>query len=198
MVNFSSISALFLSLFMGAAPVAEKETKVASEKPLVLVEDATNKGGVLIDDFSTEIWSWWDSGSEKWDRERDGEVLKVKAKGVGKDYECFGKQFDPIDFTKNPVMRLKIKSDEDVKVRIDLKDVDGFVANAKPIVKTIEKSDEFQTVEFDFTGRWTQSWPDKQEVDAVEIVELLVFLNPGGPAFSGTVWMDDIIALPAE
>ncbi|MFN6946646.1 MAG: hypothetical protein ACK4ND_16985, partial [Cytophagaceae bacterium] len=145
-----------------------------------------------------EIWSWWDSGNGKWKRSRDNGTLKVVATEVGKEYECFGKQFDAVDFTKTPVLKLKVKSDTELKLRINLKDYDGNVNNDKPIIKKVEAGNEFKEYYFDFTNTWKQSYPDVQEVDPVEIVELLIFINPGMKPFSGTIFIDDVEAVPVS
>lgn len=200
MVNFSTLSTLFLSLFISNGELSDV-SKTESNPVEVAVSQESK--GILIDDFSDEmkIFNWWDGNPEnferKWDQEN--EVLVVKLKNVGKDYDTFGKQFDPIDFTETPALKVRMKYEGETapKVRIDVKDYDGKVANGNPIVKTL-KSGDYQDYYYNFTGKFVQSWPDKDEVDAVEIVELLVFVNPGGPDYSGTLYLDSIEAIPAS
>jgi hypothetical protein len=35
-------------------------------------------------------------------------------------------------------------------------------------------------------------------VDPVEIVEMLIFINGGGPEYKGTIYLDDIYAVPVS
>src|SRR5690554_1319764 len=174
MINVGTLSTLFLSLFISNAPV--ETNSINAEKAVT--------AGIVIDDFSDEAntYNWWDSGSDKWTRkwDREKEILVVTCKNVGKAYETFGKQFEPIDFSVNSALKVRMKYEGETapKVRIDLKDYDGKVANAKPIMKTLSSGD-FKDYYYNYTGKFNQTWPDADEVDAVEIVEFLIFINPG-------------------
>lgn len=198
MVNFGTLSTLFLSLFIGNGNVSEVNNTNSS--PLEVVSSQSES--VLIDDFTDEskIYNWWDSNPENWARkwEKDQEMLVVTCKSVGKDYDTFGKQFEPIDFSLTPALKVRMKydGDEAPQVRIDIKDYDGKVTNAKPIVKTIGK--ELKDYYYNYSGKFAQSWPDADEVDPIEIVELLVFINPGKKDFTGTLFLDKIEAIPAS
>lgn len=202
MISFSTLSTLFISMMISGGdpvtPVAEPSGAVQ-----INVSQKTN-AGVLIDDFTDQnkIFNWWDSNPENWERkwDKENEVLVVKCKNVGKDYDTFGKQFDPIDFTKTPVLKIKMKyeGEKAPKVRVDVKDYDGNVTNAKPVVKTLKSGENFTTYYYNLTDRFVQSWPDNDEVDPVEIVEVLFFINPGGPDYNGTIYLKSIEAVPAS
>lgn len=199
MVNFSTLSSLFLSLFISNGELPAD--KISSSPVEINIVNAAN-AGVLIDDFADEsrIYNWWDSNPENWERkwDREKEVLVVKCKNVGKDYDCFGKQFDPIDFSQTPVLKVRMKYEGETapKVRINLKDYDGKTNNEKNIVKTL-KSGDFQDYYFDFSNTWKQSWPDNDVVDPIEIVEVLFFINPGAADYNGTISIDHIEAISA-
>lgn len=197
MVNFSTLSSLFLSLFISNADV---NTDLSTAAPADVNVIAASNGGVLIDDLSTEIWSWWDSNPENWERKWDSEneILVVKCKNVGKDYDTFGRQFDPLDFSKTPVIKLRMKYEGETapKVRIDVKDYDGKTTNGHEVVKTLKSGD--WTTYYYHISKWEQGWPNKDVVDPIEIVEMLVFVNPGGPDWSGTIYLDDVHAIPAS
>jgi hypothetical protein len=193
MINVGTLSTLFLSLFISNAPV---ETNSINAENAITAR-------VVIDDFSDEAntYNWWDSSSDKWTRkwDREKEILVITCKNVGKSFDTFGKQFEPVDFSVNPALKVRMKYEGETapKVRIDLKDYDGKVANAKPIMKTLSAGD-FKDYYYNYTGRFNQTWPDADEVDAVEIVEMLIFINPGGTNFSGTLYLDKIEAIPAS
>jgi len=206
MINVNSASILALSLFLGTGISFKDELKLISPTSAVTTS-ATIAGGTVIDDFTTPPYSWWVGSDEKYKYEiDDNQELKVTitnaglVTGPGTGYDCFGKQFDPIDFTKTPVLKLKMKytGASAPKVRIDVKDSEGNVSNAKSIVKKVENTDKFVEFYYDFTGRWTQSYPSAATLDPVEIVELLIFVNPGGPGWTGTLYLDDIQAVPVS
>lgn len=199
MVNANSISILALSLLVGAGISSKKEALVSSPTE---VAASMHTAGTLIDDFTTPPYSWWTGSDEKFKYEiDDNQELKVTITNAGKvdgsstGYDCFGKQFDPIDFTKTPVLKLKMKYTGTTapKVRIDVKDSEGNVSNASSIVRKVEATDKFVDYYYDFTGHWSQSWPSAAKLDPVEIVEMLIFVNPGGPlGWTGTLYLDDV------
>ena len=200
MMNFNTIAALALSVLAGSAIDLNTTTNETE------VNSPAQTNAVVIDDFSDEPYSWWKGSEGKYDYARtEDEVLKVKItdagnpQGQGNGYHCFGRQFDAVDFTKTPILKLKMKAEGGTpKVRIDIKDANGMVANAKAVTKTVSADGKFAEYYYDYTGKFEQAWPDKQAVDAVEIVEFLVFVNPGGPAFTGTLYMDDVTAIAAS
>ena len=202
MINVNTASILALSLFLGSGISLKKELKLVSPTE---VATPMSTAGTVIDDFSTPPYSWWTGSDEKFKYEiDDNQELKVtitnsgQVTGPGTGYDCFGKQFDPVDFTKTPVLKLKMRytGPSAPKVRIDVKDSEGNVSNAKAIVKKVEATDKFVEYYYDYTGRWTQSYPGPANLDPVEIVELLIFVNPGGPqGWTGTLYLDDVQAV---
>jgi len=199
MMNLNSVSILAVALFVGASADLHVKTK-AQPKPVEINKTSNANAGVLIDDFSSEVYSWWKNSEEKFKYVREDEKLKVTVLSAGKanGYDCFGRQFDGMDLTKNPVIKLKIKADNALKFRIDLKDANGMVTNARAINKQVPAGGEFVDYYFDFSNKWEQAWPDKQTVDPVEIVEMLIFINGGGPEYKGTIYLDDIYAVPVS
>ncbi|MBX9853120.1 MAG: hypothetical protein K2X86_15360 [Cytophagaceae bacterium] len=203
MMNLNTISAVVLSVLVGSAVDFNTEVK-NSGKP-ASINSIAKANGTVIDDFSQEIYSWWTGNEGKYVLERtEDENLKIKITDAGNPsvangYQCFGRQFDAVDFSKTPVLKIKMKAEGgSPKVRIDLKDANGMVTNAKAVVKTVSAGGNFVEYYYDFSNKWTQAWPSNEAVDPVEIVEFLVFVNPGGPAFTGTLTMDDITAVTLE
>jgi hypothetical protein len=198
MINLNSVSILALALFVGSS--ADLQVKKVQPQPVEINKTTNANAGVLIDDFSQEVYSWWKNSEEKFKYVREDEKLKVTVLSAGKagGYDCFGRQFDGMDLTKTPVIKLKIKADNALKFRIDLKDANGMVTNGKAINKQVPAGGEFVDYYFDFSNKWEQGWPDKQAVDPVEIVEMLIFINGGGPEYKGTIYLDDIYAVPVS
>lgn len=200
MMNLNTLTAVALSVVMGSSLSLNTEVNKTNSNPVEInTESKTN--ATVIDDFTTEIYSWWTGSEGKYVLSRtDNEDLLVKItdagnKSVSNGFQCFGRQFDAVDFSKNPVLKLKMKATGGTPaVRIDLKDANGMVTNAASIVNTVSSGD-YKEYYYDFSGKWNQSWPDKQTVDPVEIVELLIFVNPGGPSFTGTLNIDDVAAV---
>ena len=153
----------------------------------------------LIDDFNNEIYSWW-VGSDKIKVMKEGEMLKVEVKGVGPGFENWGRGFKAIDFTKTPVVKVRMKAsgEKSILLRVDIKDADGFVTNAKPNIIEFEPAPDFVNYYYDFTDRFEQKWPDIKSVDPSKITDLLFFINPGGELYSGTLFIDEISAISAE
>jgi hypothetical protein len=190
-----------LTAFVGSSVTLDshKENDPAS------IQSPAKTNAILIDDFSQELSSWWKGTEEVYDYEKtEDEELKVKITGAGsstsaKGHQCFGRQFDAVDFTKTPVVKLKMRAEGGApKVRIDLKDANGMVTNSSAVVKTVPAGGNMVEYCFDFSNKWKQTWPSNDVVDPVEIVELLIFVNPGGPAFTGTLYLDDLNAVTLE
>ncbi|MCU0428744.1 MAG: hypothetical protein MUF42_02120 [Cytophagaceae bacterium] len=155
-------------------------------------------GKILIEDFSKEPASWW-SGSEKIAFSKDGEALKVVVNGAGPKYEVFGSGLKTLDFTNTPVLKVRIKAvGGDANVRIDVKDSEGNTTNASPNVVRVPDGADYADYYFDFTGKYTQSWPDAKVVNPKQITEMVLFINPGSTPYSGTLFIDDIQLLSPD
>lgn len=172
--------------------------------PVPVNKDAVNMPvsatAVLIDDFSKDINPWWSGSESKIAISKEGEMLKVELKAAGPAFETFGRGFDKIDFTKTPIVKVRVKN-EGVKpttLRVDIKDSEGFSTNAKPIAIKLQSGTDFVDYYYDFTGKFEQAWPNVQKVSPQSIVELLLFVNPGGEAYTGTMYIDEIKAISLE
>ena len=149
-------------------------------------------------------FSWWGSSAIKKVGVVD-EAIKYEVTNAGDPatdggYSTFGRDHsvETIDFTEWKVLKLKVKVDaeSDMKLRCTLKDIDDLQNNAKPLVKTIKATGEYQDVYFDFSNDdFAQSWPTAAKADPEEIKELLFFVNPGGPKWSGTFFIDEVSLL---
>jgi hypothetical protein len=200
----TTISILAMSLLLSSAS-GDLNIKEKQQSANEISSAESTSEAVLIDDFSESINNWWIKSAEMFKLERtDDDELKVTVLSAGAKaggstgHDCFGKQFDEMDFTSTPVIRMKIKSTAAGKIRVDLKDAEGKITNAKEINKQMTAGDEFKDFYFDFTDKWVQSYPEAGTVDPVEIVEMLIFINGGGPEFKGIITIDDVEALPVS
>lgn len=173
-----------------AAVEAVKEEIVASPSPV-------NSKIVNLDNFKDGIAKWY-GVSDKVKLSKAGENLKVELNGVGPMYETFGRGFLSTDFTATPVVKVRVKADKAGQLRLDVKDIDGYSTNLKPVVQPIAGGEDFVDLYFDFTDKFEQSFPTKQKVNPAKIVQILFYVNPGGKAFTGSLVIDEIKMMTAD
>ncbi len=151
--------------------------------------------GGFVDDFSEEIYSWW-SSSDKIALERKNEALNITCTEAGPGYETFGKAINPANMSGDyHIFRVRAKAEGAApELRINLKDKKGLVNNEKPVIVKIEVTEGYKNYYYDFSGRWTQSWPDAQVVDPTSIQDVLMFINTGGvpSPYTGKLYIDEI------
>ncbi|GAL87014.1 hypothetical protein MYP_4244 [Sporocytophaga myxococcoides] len=189
---------------VGTKPVAEKkaeepaviEAAVKAEDAVVTISPVNSKI-VNLDNFKDGITKWY-GGSDKVKLSKVGEDLKVELNGVGPMYETFGRGFLSTDFSTTPVVKVRVKADKAGQLRLDVKDIDGYSTNLKPVVQTIAAGTDFVDLYFDFTDKFEQSFPTKQKVNPAKIVQVLFYVNPGGKAFTGTLVIDEIKIMTAD
>ena len=156
--------------------------------------DAQEFDGV-IDAFSEPVISWWKT--DKMEMEVEKNALKVSVSGAGPKYECIGKKFASVDFRRTPVLFLRAKAvgEKVPEVRIQLQDANGYNTDAIPIPIFIKNDGEYRDYYLSYAGKFRQAYPEKKKVDAKEIIQLILFVNPGGAPYNGTLYFDEIKAL---
>ncbi len=140
--------------------------------------------------FNSGNLSDWDGGV--YTITLSNQSLRIVASDVGNSYEAMVYNFEEFNLSANPIVRLKIKTSSPVDVRIDVKDINWHVSNTVSVTHHITE-DHFQLYTYDFSGKFSQSYPDAQIVDSTRINGILVYLNPGGPPYSGTLHFDDLL-----
>lgn len=158
------------------------------------IEVVKSADQVIIDDFSQEIKGWWTSNANKIKLSKEPEMMKVEFKSAGPAFETFGRSFTPVNFTKTPVVKIRVKAqgEQPVMLRVDIKDASGFSTNARPIAIKLENGTDFVDYYYDFTDKFEQSFPNVQKVNPESIIEILLFANPGGQPYTGTLFIDEI------
>jgi hypothetical protein len=181
----------------------EDQTKIKTKVEEVSVQTKKSpsggKAGILIDNLNGNINPWWAGNSKTQLSKKDG-ALQVDLKDVGPDYDVFGRSFTAIDFSKTPVIKVRMKAvgGKPAILRIDIKDSEGHATNSNPASVAFETGTDYVDYYFDFTGRFKQARPTSKAVDITKIEEILLFVNPGGESYFGIILIDDIRALTKE
>ncbi len=200
MKQFSKISVIFLFLALSACtveqPVLDDSHQIAVEEPPEVGTPIllANKG--VLDDFSGEIYSWW-IGNDQLVISKKGDTLKVIAKAVGPKYTPFGKEFNLMDMKDAPVLKVRMRAEGTTPplVGISLKDVNAYDTNADRPSAKVMISNTYKDYYFNYNEKWRQSYPNIQKVDETMIREIMFFINPGGAEWTGTLYVDGIVAM---
>ncbi len=182
-----------------ASKAVENSQNIAEVNTPVVIKEQS--APALISEASKSARAWWRSNDSKMGFvTTDKGTMKIDLKGVGPAFESFGFRFDKVDFTKTPVLKVRAKSEGDTpdNLRVDLRDIAGFITNSKPNVKVLKVGTDFVDYYYDFTEKFYQNYPNVQIVDASQIVEVLFFVNPGGKPYTGSVTIDEIEAISIE
>lgn len=144
------------------------------------------------DDFDdNSLGSGWATSSYYILTETNQE-LNVQVTEPAGGYNVFSFNFSALQLSNSPYVKLKIKTNTSIKLRLDFEDANGKATNNSPNTKTIAASAGYQELTYNFSGRFTQSWPSASSVDADQIVKIIFFVNPGGSAFNGTIYLEDL------
>lgn len=159
-----------------------------------------NVNGGIVETFNGEINDWWTGEGGKFTLEKEGGAIKVTGKKVGPRYDAFGRPYNGLDFSGGVALRVRARTEAEKSpiLRIDLKDANGYVANGKVITNRIARGDKFTDYYFRYDHKLKQTYPDEKNVDAKSIKEIIFFLNPGGSPWTGTLFIDEIKAVPAS
>jgi hypothetical protein len=195
----------FLLILMMTSCVAHFQNPVINDQAQLALQEMPEKGipvmkyhdGILEDfSYDNSRWSTW---SDKLILLQEKGSLKVEAKQAGPDYSNLSFKFPTADFSQATVIRIAAKAEGKPMpvLKVVLKDVNGKEANALASSDTV-KSSEWKYYYFNFKNKWLQSWPKSDKVDSTAISEMLIFINSGGPEFSGTLYIDEVSALREE
>lgn len=158
---------------------------------------------IIIDDFTDPNLLAWVPGSSKITLQHHEGALLVTADSVGANYEGFGKTFSALDMSKYSVITMRIKVADSLvppRIRMDIRDNNGYDSNRFPVIVTADTTGEYITYRFDYTGRFSQSYPKLVGLDSKKIVRMYFFINPGPSIsyWSGSFHIDDIILEGAQ
>jgi endoglucanase len=157
----------------------------------ILTTDGFAQTGTSDDFNDNSLGTGW-ATSTYYTLTETNQELKIIASEPAGGYNIFSFAFSTLQLSASPYIKLKIKTASSIKLRIDFEDINGKATNNSPNTKTIAASGAYQELIYNFSGRFTQSWPSASTVDADQIVKLVFFVNPGGSAFNGTIYLEDL------
>lgn len=152
----------------------------------------------IIDNFEGRGMEWWTHENIKIQKlEGNKNSLEITSEGVGPDYENFGREFEKKDMSRLPIVKVRARSipeegEKEPDLRIDLKDGDGKITNASPVVQKIEASSKFKDYYFSFKDNFYQMWPDSSEVSMKDITGVTCFINAGGDPYNGKIIIESL------
>lgn len=149
----------------------------------------------VIDEPITSTTGWTAGTGYTLSEGTSGTELEVVCSSVGTTYQIFQYKFTSQNISANPYVQISVRNpnSSSVKLRIDLQDVNGYVTNTSPVSYILAANSSYSTYNFDFTGRFTQTYPNTQTVNSASIVSVNIYINPGGSTgFSGTVYFDSL------
>ena len=129
-----------------------------------------------------------------------GGVL-LQAEGVGPAYGSAVYVVPETDFSQTPVLHVRLQIPEGEappRVRADLVDADGHGTNAFPVEVTPADGGAQVDLVFNFEGRFRSAWPEAAPVDPERIAAVALFLNHGGPAYTGSVLVERLARSASE
>lgn len=144
----------------------------------------------LIDNFDDNTLTNWFAQSCYSIAETNQELAVTATNAF--NYQVFNKQSLNEDFSTAKTLYVKIKTTSAVTVRIDLGDVNPKTTNSNALSITPTADGAYHVYTLDFNNRFRQSFPSAALVDSTAITQVIIFLNPAGPAFTGTVYIDSI------
>lgn len=168
-------------------PVSETKMweEIASYSPPCNVSINTN--------FNDDAKFCW-TNSNLYSISHEEQALKVTSRGAGSDYQSFGVGFSMSNLGERPIIqiRAKLKGESAAQLRVDMVDFSGNATNGDVKEVTIPNDNTYRIYYFDYQDKMFQGWPTTQRVDHKYISELMFFMNPGGPAMKGELFIDDI------
>jgi hypothetical protein len=141
---------------------------------------------------SDSIQSWW--ADKKIMLVKRNNDMAIMGYDLGPKYEVFGKTFDPMNFTKSGVIRIRAKAESSTMpvLSISLTDKEGHGANFQPQTEKITNGKAYKDYYFNFKGKYKQVWPKTANVNPAEIISVVIFINAGKTPFTGTLLINEV------
>ncbi len=151
----------------------------------------------LEENFDDNTLTGWAAPQSYYTLTEVNQELKVDANTVEGAYHGFTFTFpQPIDLSMIPYVKVRIKSALPCSVRIDLQDDEGWITNHTALVKQIPSNNVYNEYTFHFGGLFYQQYPANKPgqgaVDQSSISTLVIMINAGQSAFTGTIYIDDL------
>lgn len=152
----------------------------------------------LEENFNDNTLTGWPASTTYYTLTEENEELTVVADVGANRYDGFIYTFpQALDLSLIPYVKVKIKANKNCSVRIDLQDSDGWITNQTAVVKQVSAGNAYTEYTFNFGGLFYQQYsasnPGTGAVDQTSINRLIVMVNAGGTAYTGTLTFDDLL-----
>lgn len=143
---------------------------------------------------------WWARKGIVIDKEEDFLVI---AEAIGPDSTPFGATFPPLDFVSEEVQikvtaRAEYEEGDAPTLVLQMQDGGGYFTNEKTTSITIKNTEEVEEYFFTLDDVFKQKTPVPHLVNGGFINSLQVLINPGGPAFTGKIFIEEIKVVPVK
>lgn len=123
-------------------------------------------------------------------------TYQLRSKGIGKknQAEFYADYPEGLDMRGGLAIKIRARSEGDVKptLTLQMKDVDGNIANGKHLDAEVTIGEEFVTYYYELDGSFTQVYPTIAEVKAHLITRLAFLINEQDDPYTGSIYIDDI------
>lgn len=146
------------------------------------------------DHLDDNILNGWDFDETLYALEEANQELEINAQSTSNNWDTFAYQFnDTLNLADTSLLSLKIRSNENVNVRIDLMDTAGYITNTTPVSQSVSGNNTYDTYYYNFDGKFSQTYPNEADLDPTAITGFVVYLDPGSTGdFTGTVYFDSL------
>lgn len=184
-------------VFLPAVPKYVSK-RILLSKPFI-IDSTWTKGSTssIIDNFEKDDKTWNSSSGKISTSVEGGKFIKITSDAVGPEWESFSKNLGNVNLIEKPVLKVRVKAEGNLSpfLRIILTDNLGNISNARPAEEKIEVKNEYTDYYFDFTGRFQQRFPELKNINPMAINKLSLYINGGGEAYSGTLFIENIQAI---
>jgi hypothetical protein len=106
----------------------------------------------------------------------------------------FYHDLEGLDFRGGLAVRIeaRVVDGDDVKLRLQVTDVDGLQTNGKIIDNTVAKTDDFRPYFFRMKGAFIQTFPELANVNGADIRRIAFIVSPTGKAVTGRIEIKSI------
>jgi len=109
-------------------------------------------------------------------------------------YVGFTYSFPATDIHEAPYVSIKVKSTQEITLRIDVIDINGRRTNRSVTRQTITAGSAYKDYFFDFSGKFSQSsTPNPGRVDSTVISRIEFIVNDGKATISGFFMLDSVM-----
>ncbi len=193
---------MMVTAFAQQCVTFEKLTLDDTDSESVVDEDEKGIPAVAFKGGDLMKGNWWTGTTGDMTLNNKGGEFEIKCTDIGPAYTPLGMEMGAVDFTGDVVVRVKARSEGDNTpvLALQFDDFEGYQSNGARPTKRIHIGDDFRDYCFkvDNDKIWSQTWPENHGVNGALISKIMFFPNPGGPAYTGTIYIKEIQVIKAE